>query len=55
VFGGAGVPGSAVIVKVKVPSAVAAGIRRFGLSPSRNMRSAIGNTANTTTKSETPP
>jgi hypothetical protein len=51
----AGVPGSAVMVNVNEPSAIAPGIRRFGIWPSRNICSAIGNTANATTKKETPP
>ena len=51
----AGVPGSAVIVKVNEPSAIAAGIRRFGMSARLNNAFAIGYTANATTNSETPP
>jgi hypothetical protein len=51
----AGVPGSAVMVKVKLPSAIAAGISRFGVPLSRNSSAAIGKTAKATTKSETPP
>ena len=38
----AGVPGSADMVKVEVPSAIAAGIRRFGMSAARNSACAIG-------------
>ncbi len=38
----AGVPGSAVIVKVNAPSAIVAGISRFGMSASRNRLAAIG-------------
>ena len=38
----AGVPGKAVIVNVKAPSAMAAGIRRFGMSAVRNSAAAIG-------------
>ena len=51
----AGVPGSAVIVKVKEPSAIAAGIRRFGMPASRNSAAPIGYTAKATTNSDTPP
>ena len=38
----AGVPGSATIVKVKLPSPIAAGIKRFGIAASRNSDAAIG-------------
>ena len=38
----AGVPGSAVIVKVNEPSPIAAGMKRFGTSASRNIEIAIG-------------
>ena len=38
----AGVPGSADMVKVDVPSAIAAGIRRFGIAAARNSACAIG-------------
>ncbi len=51
----AGVPGRAVIVKVNEPSAIAPGIRRFGMACSRNKDLAIGYTANATTNSDTPP
>ena len=51
----AGVPGSAVIVKVKEPSAMAAGISRLGIPASRNSAAPIGYTANATTNSDTPP
>ena len=38
----AGVPGSAVMVKVKAPSAMAAGISRLGTPASRKSAAAIG-------------
>ena len=38
----AGVPGSADIVKVVVPSTIAAGISRFGMSAARNSAWPIG-------------
>ena len=38
----AGVPGSAVIVNVKEPRPMAAGMKRFGTSASRNIEIAIG-------------
>jgi hypothetical protein len=38
----AGVPGSAVMVKVNEPSAIAAGISRFGMSAWRKSDTAIG-------------
>ena len=50
-----GVPGSAVMVKVKDPSAMVAGISRFGTPASRKSAAAIGKTAKATTNSETPP
>ena len=46
----AGVPGRAVIVKVKAPSAIAGGISRCGTPACRNNASATGNTAKATTK-----
>lgn len=51
----AGVPGSAVIVKVNEPSAIVAGMRRLGMPDSLKSAAAIGKTAKATTKSETPP
>ena len=51
----AGVPGSAVIVKVNAPSAMVAGISRLGRSTARNSSTAIGYTAKATTNSDTPP
>ena len=51
----AGVPGSAVIVKVKDPSAMVAGMRRLGRPASLKRAAAIGKTAKATTKRETPP
>ena len=43
------------MVKVKAPSAMVPGIRRRGMFVPRKSSSANGYTANTTTKSETPP
>jgi hypothetical protein len=51
----AGVPGSAVIVKVEVPSAIAAGIRRPGMFAARNSAWAIGPSTKKATKRLTPP
>ncbi len=51
----AGVPGSAVIVKVNAPSAMVAGMSRLGTCACRNSDAAIGYTAKATTKSDTPP
>ena len=51
----AGVPGSADIVKVKAPSAMAPGMKRLGTLASRNSAAAIGKMANATTNSDTPP
>ena len=51
----AGVPGRADIVKVKAPSARLPGIRRLGMSASRNRAAATGKMAKATTKAETPP
>jgi hypothetical protein len=50
----AGVPGSADIVKVEVPSARAAGISRCGISAVRNNTSAIGASTKKATKRLTP-
>ena len=51
----AGVPGSADIVKVIVPSAIAAGISRFGMSAARNSACAIGTSTKNATNRLTPP
>ena len=51
----AGVPGSAVIVKLKEPSAIAGGIRRCGTAACRKSASATGYRAKDTTKRLTPP
>nr|WP_257910649.1 hypothetical protein [Janibacter limosus] len=48
-------PGSAVIVKVKEPRAIVAGMSRLGMPDSLKRAAAIGKTAKATTKSETPP
>ena len=37
-----GVPGSESMVKVKAPSAIVAGISRFGMAPCRNISAANG-------------
>lgn len=50
-----GVPGRAIIVKVKAPSAMVPGINRLGMAAWRNSSAANGYTANTTTNSDTPP
>lgn len=49
----AGVPGS--IVSVEVPSAMAAGISRLGISAARNRACAIGASTNKATNKLTPP
>ena len=51
----AGVYGSAVMVKVKDPRAIAPGNSRFGVSDARSSAAPIGYTANATTNSDTPP
>ena len=51
----AGVPGSADMVKVDVPSAIAAGISRFGIAAARNSACAIGASTKNATKRLTPP
>ena len=51
----AGVPGSADIVKVEVPSAIAAGISRRGRAAERTSASAIGASTKNATKRLTPP
>ena len=51
----AGVPGSADIVKVDVPSAIAAGISRFGIAAARNNECAMGANTKKATNKLTPP
>ena len=51
----AGVPGSADIVKVEVPRAIAAGISRVGMSAARNRPCAIGASTKKATNRLTPP
>ena len=51
----AGVPGNADIVKVMVPRATAAGIRRSGMSAVLNRPCAIGTITKIATKRLTPP
>ena len=51
----AGVPGSADMVKVEVPSAIAAGISRRGMAAVRNSASAIGASTKKATNRLTPP
>ena len=51
----AGVPGSADMVKVEVPSAIAAGISRRGMPAARNSASAIGASTKKATNRLTPP
>ena len=51
----AGVPGNADMVKVMVPSAIAAGIRRRGISARLNRLAAMGARTNRATKRLTPP
>ena len=51
----AGVPGSADMVKVEVPSAIAAGISRRGMAAARNSASAIGARTKKATNRLTPP
>jgi hypothetical protein len=50
-----GVPGSADIVKVEVPSTIAAGIRRRGMPAERNSSCAIGANTKKATNRLTPP
>ena len=50
-----GVPGIAVIVKVRMPTPIAAGMRRRGRSAARNSSLASGNITNTATNTEMPP
>ena len=51
----AGVPGNAVIVNVEVPSAIAAGISRLGISAARKIACAIGASTKKATNRLTPP
>ena len=51
----AGVPGKADMVKVDVPSAIAAGIRRRGMAAARNSAWAIGASTKNATNRLTPP
>ena len=51
----AGVPGNADIVKVEVPSAIAAGISRVGMLAARNNSCAMGASTKNATKRLTPP
>ena len=51
----AGVPGSADIVNVDVPSTIAAGISRCGMFASRNSACAIGTSTKNATNRLTPP
>ena len=51
----AGVPGNADMVKVEVPSAIAAGISRRGIAAERNNASAIGASTKNATNRLTPP
>ena len=51
----AGVPGSADMVKVEVPSAIAAGINRRGMAAARNKACAMGASTKNATKRLTPP
>ena len=50
-----GVPGSADIVKVEVPSAMAAGMSRRGMLADRNSSCAIGASTKKATNRLTPP
>jgi hypothetical protein len=51
----AGVPGSADIVNVDVPKAIAGGIKRFGIPAVRNRARAIGASTKNATNRLTPP
>jgi hypothetical protein len=51
----AGVPGSADMVKVDAPSAIAAGISRWGMAAARNSAWAIGASTKNATNRLTPP
>ena len=50
-----GVPGSADMVKVEVPRAIVAAIRRRGIAAARNRLSAIGASTKNATNRLTPP
>jgi hypothetical protein len=50
-----GVPGSADMVKVMVPRAIAAGIKRLGTAAARNKECAIGARTKKATNRLTPP
>jgi hypothetical protein len=50
-----GVPGSADIVKVEVPSTIAAGISRRGIAAARNSACAMGTSTKNATNRLTPP
>ena len=50
-----GVPGRADMVKVEVPSTIAAGMRRRGMSAERNRVHAIGASTKKATNRLTPP
>ena len=55
VFCTAGVPGSAVMVNVEVPSEIVAGISRSGMAAARNSVCAIGTMTKKATIRLTPP
>jgi hypothetical protein len=50
-----GVPGNADMVKVEVPSTIAAGINRRGMAAARNSACAIGTSTKNATNKLTPP
>ena len=50
-----GVPGSADMVKVEVPRAIAAGVSRCGMAAARNSSWAMGANTKNATKRLTPP
>ena len=50
-----GVPGMADMVKVEVPSAIAAGISRRGMAAARNTSCAMGTSTKNATNRLTPP
>lgn len=50
-----GVPGMAVMAKENEPRPMAAGAKRLGMPASWNSSRAMGQMANTTTKTVTPP
>jgi hypothetical protein len=51
----AGVPGTADMVRVEVPKAIAAGIRRRGIAAARSSACAIGASTKNATNRLTPP